>query len=208
MINNDLNQNLSLGLITYKRLVCLDPQLVKTFITGTNSRELKSHLEKLPEEFTYSRKLYRAFKIDPTKYRPSSEALFRRLKKGLEFPSIHPIVDLTNCLSFMIQIPYGLYDLNKIQGTIRSAIGGDEQYLGLGKGEVSLTGKIVLRDDQGPFGNPSSDSLRTSVDKTSEDIMQVIFFHREYPKKDEILKKTLDTVNDFFKSDLAESKLI
>ncbi|HSS51323.1 MAG TPA: hypothetical protein VLX28_20460, partial [Thermoanaerobaculia bacterium] len=45
------------------------------------------------------RSLFRAAGCDPTRYRPSSEALLRRVLKGEDLPAIHPLVDLNNCLS-------------------------------------------------------------------------------------------------------------
>src|SRR5580693_4260862 len=45
------------------------------------------------------RALFRAAGCDPTRYRPSSEALLRRVLKGEALPAIHPFVALNNCPS-------------------------------------------------------------------------------------------------------------
>ena len=49
--------------------------------------------------------------IDPTKTRPSSEALLRRVRKGDHLPRINTLVDICNWCSLEFQLPYGLYDL-------------------------------------------------------------------------------------------------
>ena len=68
----------------------------------------------------------------------------------------------------------------------------------------TCAGKIVLRDGQGAFGNPSADSLRACVNETSRDILQVLFFHPEDPRQQAILSATLAAFNDFFT--MAESR--
>src|SRR5579864_8832944 len=64
-------------------------------------------LERLPEDATVGavRGLFRAAGCDPTRYRPSSEALLRRVLKGEELPAIQPLVDLNNCLSMDLAVP-------------------------------------------------------------------------------------------------------
>ena len=51
------------------------------------------------------RKLFRAAGCDPTRYRPSSEALLRRVLKGEELAAIQPLVDLNNALSIGLAVP-------------------------------------------------------------------------------------------------------
>ena len=51
------------------------------------------------------RKLFRAAGTDPTRYRPASEALLRRVLKGEDLPAIHPLVDINNCLSVELAVP-------------------------------------------------------------------------------------------------------
>ena len=63
-----------------------------------------------------ARELYRRFGTDPTRVRPSSEALLRRVKKGEPLPRINSLVDVANALSVQLQVPVGLYDLGKVAG--------------------------------------------------------------------------------------------
>ncbi len=63
-----------------------------------------------------ARELYRKFGIDPTRVRPSSEALLRRMQKGEALPRINSLVDVANAMSVQLQVPVGLYDLGKVVG--------------------------------------------------------------------------------------------
>jgi DNA/RNA-binding domain of Phe-tRNA-synthetase-like protein len=120
--------------------------------------------------------MYKRVGLDPTKTRPSSEALLRRVRKGDELPQINSLVDIINWCSLETQLPYGLYDLGHIQGgvTLRLGLAGEE-YEGIRKGAVHVAGRLALADDQGPFGNPTSDSARTMVTTATTRALVVIF---------------------------------
>ncbi len=117
-----------------------------------------------PIETTAVRTMYKRVGLDPTKTRPSSEALLRRVRKGDTLPRINSMVDVCNWCSFEFQLPYGLYDAAQIQGDVTLRIGREgESYPGIRKDEVHVGGRIALVDATGPFGNPTSDSARTMV---------------------------------------------
>ena len=131
-----------------------------------------------PPGAIYSRRLYHGFGVDPTRHRPSPEAMWRRIRKGLAFPRVHPAVDATNLLALELQVSFGLYDAEKIRGDIIAGAGEEgESYEGIGRGRISLAGKPVLRDEEGPFGNPSADSARTRITPATRVLIQVLFFH-------------------------------
>ncbi len=123
-----------------------------------------------------ARELYRAFGIDPTRTRPSSEALLRRVLQGKGLPRILNAVDVCTLCSLRFLLPIGLYDSGLVRGavTLRRGRPG-ESYPGIRKDEVHLEGRPVLSDDDGPFGNPTSDSLRTSVTPSTRSLAMVIF---------------------------------
>ena len=123
-----------------------------------------------------ARDLYRVFGIDPTRTRPSSEALLRRVLKGQGLPRILNAVDVCNLCAILFLLPIGLYDAARIAGpvTLRRGRPG-ESYPGIRKDDVHLEGRPVLADEEGPFGNPSSDSLRTSVTPATSSLWMVIF---------------------------------
>jgi len=144
------------------------------------------HFGRPPGEITAlepARRLYKAFGIDPTRTRPSSEALLRRVLQGKPLPRISNAVDLCNHCALRFLLPIGLYDAGKIKGavTLRRGRAG-ESYPGIRKEDVHLEGRPILADAEGPFGNPTSDSLRTCVDGTTRSLWMVIFAPSGYPR--------------------------
>jgi DNA/RNA-binding domain of Phe-tRNA-synthetase-like protein len=111
-----------------------------------------------------ARTLYKALGIDPTKTRPSNEALLRRALKGESLYRINTLVDALNLSSLREQLPFGLYDLERVRPPVELRLGRPgEAYEGIRKGPVQVEGRPVLVDAEGPFGNPTSDSLRTYI---------------------------------------------
>src|SRR5690606_19741228 len=115
-----------------------------------------------PADSAAVRTMYKRVGIDPTKTRPSNEALLRRVRKGGAIPRINSMVDIINWCSLESQLPYGLYDLSRVIGAITLRLGREgEAYAGIRKDTVHVAGRITVVDDEGPFGNPTSDSART-----------------------------------------------
>ena len=122
------------------------------------------------------RAMYRRLGIDPTKTRPSSEALLRRVRKGEPLPRVNSLVDLCNWCSLQLQLPYGLYDRDRIHEPVELRLGRPgESYRGIRKDAVRLDARPVLCDDEGPFGNPTSDSERTMITSATTRALVVIF---------------------------------
>jgi DNA/RNA-binding domain of Phe-tRNA-synthetase-like protein len=122
------------------------------------------------------RRMYRRIGWEPTQYRPSSEAMIRRLLKGKGLYHINNLVDLGNICSTHFHLPMGLYDYDKILGPVQLDIGNDEEvYEGISKGIIHAGGKLVLRDQQGIFGNPTADSRRTSISHKTINVLAVFF---------------------------------
>lgn len=111
-----------------------------------------------------ARALYKALGLDPTKTRPSSEALLRRVLKGEALYRINTLVDAMNLCSLRAQLPFGLYDRDHIEPPVVLRKGAPgESYEGIRKAAVHVEGRPVLADARGAFGNPTSDSARTMV---------------------------------------------
>ncbi len=129
-----------------------------------------------PAESAAVRTMYKRVGIDPTKTRPSNEALLRRVRKGQPLPRVNALVDVINWCSVEFQLPYGLYDLGHIEGAITLRLGRDgEEYAGIRKDAVHLAGRMTLVDQTGPFGNPTSDSARTMVTTATTAALVVVF---------------------------------
>jgi DNA/RNA-binding domain of Phe-tRNA-synthetase-like protein len=137
-----------------------------------------------PAEVASVRTMYKRVGLDPTKTRPSSEALLRRVRKGDTLPRINSMVDVCNWCSLEFQLPYGLYDASKIDGDVELRIGrAGESYAGIRKDEVHVEGRIALADAAGPFGNPTSDSARTMVTTATTRAMLVVFAPRDVDER-------------------------
>lgn len=122
------------------------------------------------------RTMYKRVGLDPTKTRPSSEALLRRVRRGDPLPRVNSLVDIINWCSLESQLPFGLYDADRIQGGVTLRLGRPgEEYAGIRKDVVHVTGRLTLADEAGPFGNPTSDSARTMVTVATTRALVVIF---------------------------------
>ena len=146
-----------------------------------------------------ARALYRSFGIDPTRTRPSSEALLRRVRRGAPLPRINTAVDVCNWCSVEVQLPYGLYDADAVAPPVALRRGGaGDQYAGIRKDVVHLDGRLALFDARGPFGNPTSDSARTMTGAGTKTVLAVVFAPRA------ITRARMDQVLDLTAARLAE----
>jgi len=110
--------------------------------------------------------------MDPTRYRPASEALIRRFLTK-DFFRINPIVDINNLLSVRSRVPLGVYDGERLHSacTYRTGAPG-ESYMTISEASKSAEGKLVLADPAGVVGSPVSDSGRAIIrDDTSHAVM-------------------------------------
>jgi DNA/RNA-binding domain of Phe-tRNA-synthetase-like protein len=123
-----------------------------------------------------ARALYKGLGIDPTKHRPSSEALLRRALRDQPLARINTLVDVVNLCSLRQQLPYGLYDAANVRPpTILRRGWEGEGYEGIRKARVNLGGRPALIDAEGPFGNPTSDSARTMVTVATISALLVVY---------------------------------
>jgi len=151
-----------------------DPRMDEPIAATVARLRAATHLE---PQIAAVRTMYRALGIDPTKTRPSSEALLRRLRKGEDLPRINSLVDICNWCSVETQMPFGLYDRGRIEGdrvTMRRGHDG-EGYEGIRKDRVNVGGRLTVVDAIGPFGNPTSDSARTMVTLETTRVLFVIY---------------------------------
>jgi len=149
-----------------------------------------------------ARDLYKSFGIDPTRTRPSSEALLRRILRDKPFPRILNAVDVCNYCSASFLLPMGLYDAGRIVGevTLRRGLKG-ESYAGIRKDDVHLEGRPVLCDAARPFGNPTSDSAHMAVSPETVSLWMTIFAPRSFPR--EILDEHVRSAGDLMRRHLA-----
>ena len=112
-----------------------------------------------------TRKVYRACGKDPSRYRPASEALIRRMLQGKQLYQRDTLVDLVNLASIAFGYSIGGFDADKFEGdTLTLGVGkAGEPYEGIGRGNINIDGLPVYRDSLGGVGTPTSDNERTKM---------------------------------------------
>ena len=112
-----------------------------------------------------TRRVYKACGKDPSRYRPASEALIRRMLQGKELYQRDTLVDLVNLASIAYGYSIGGFDADKFVGnTLTLGIGREgEPYEGIGRGLLNICGLPVYRDAEGGVGTPTSDNERTKM---------------------------------------------
>lgn len=136
-----------------------------------------------------NRNLYKRMGKDPNRYRVSSEALCRRVVKGLELYRINALVDLINLVSMCSGYSIGGFDADKIVGdTVTLGVGrSGEKFEGIGRGLLNVEGLPLYRDAAGGIGSPTSDEERTKIAlETMRLQMQINAFGEEMPLDDTI----------------------
>lgn len=123
-----------------------------------------------------TRQAYKKLGKDPNRYRPSAEALRRRILRGLPLYRIDTLVDLINLVSIRSGYSIGGFDAMKIQGDqLVLGVGKEgEVYRGIGRGELNIAGLPVYRDDIGGIGTPTSDEERTKIDMETTSLLMII----------------------------------
>jgi DNA/RNA-binding domain of Phe-tRNA-synthetase-like protein len=112
-----------------------------------------------------TRSVYKACGKDPSRYRPASEQLIRRMLQGKELYQIDTLVDLVNLASIAFGYSIGGFDADKFVGdTLTLGVGREgEPYEGIGRGPINIAGLPVYRDAEGGVGTPTSDHERTKM---------------------------------------------
>lgn len=86
-----------------------------------------------------------------------------------------------NSCSLDFLLPLGVYDRDRLQGTIVLRQGEDgEAYEGVGNRPVNLAGRFLLADDVGPFGSPITDSRRTCITEHTASAVVLIYAPATY----------------------------
>ncbi len=138
-----------------------------------------------------TRRVYRACGKDPSRYRPSSEALIRRMLQGKQLYQIDTIVDLCNLASITYGYSIGAFDAEKFVGdTLTLGIGREgEPYEGIGRGMINIAGLPVYRDAAGGVGTPTSDNERTKVGLQTRRLLMLV---NGYDGCDEQVRATVE----------------
>ena len=155
---------------------CVEAQVVNTPYCEELWQEIEALGERFRSELTTeslkdmtsiaaTRRVYKACGKDPSRYRPASEALIRRMLQGKELYQRDTLVDLVNLASIAYGYSIGGFDADKFVGnTLTLGIGREgEPYVGIGRGLLNICGLPVYRDAEGGVGTPTSDNERTKM---------------------------------------------
>lgn len=183
--------DLRLGIMQYR--LDVEPtseELLNHIATANNTlaqRYTTAELKQIPT-IAAARAAYQILGKEPSRYRLSAEALLRRVIKGKGLYQINNVVDTLNLISIQSGFSIGGYDLGQIKGAVTLGIGKvDEPYHAIGRGLLNIENLPVLRDEQGAFGSPTSDSERSCVRDSTQQFL-IVFFDFG---KDELLLETL-----------------
>lgn len=169
-----------IGVICYHHIVIGDmPQIIARrlplFYEETRIRLAEQPVADF-EGIAEWRRTFKKAGTDPSRYRPSQEALLRRIKKDGKLHSVNSAVDLNNFFSVRYGIPLGIYDLGHVRGPAEIRIGrADDQYDGLNGRRMHMENKLVSADDDGAFGSPIVDSKRSRVTEKTSDALQIVY---------------------------------
>ncbi len=166
------------------RFALVDEQLAKLMDQVCERKRREFTVESLAdaEPTRAIRAMFRAWGVDPSKYRPSSEALLRRVVQGKGLYRVSNLVDIGNLGSIETGWPYGCYDRSRLEPPILFRHGAaGEHYEGIGKHTWHLEGRPVLADAQGPFGSPISDSTRSMITESARAVLTVIYAPSSVP---------------------------
>lgn len=174
------NDQFKIGIIHYTKIVVSEsPQMIKGR-TQLYQENLYLELQENPvtqrKGIAEWRAVWKSFGADPNRYRHSAESLMRRIAKQNYLAPFHSAVDINNFFSLQYEIPIGIYDVEKLAGNIEISLG-DEQtgYEGLNGRFNSLNKILSSKDEEGAFGSPFVDSVRTAVTEETTEALQIFY---------------------------------
>jgi len=143
-------------------------------IESFRQRYVVEDINKLPGIYEM-RQLYKKLGKDPNRYRPSAEALCRRILKDKDLYRINTLVDVINLISIHSGFSIGGFDYDQIEGDIKLGVGmSGEKFEAIGRGLLNIEGLPVYRDEVGGIGTPTSDEERTKIDLSTKKLLMII----------------------------------
>ncbi len=181
--------NVSLGILEYDIEIAPTNQETQAVID-----EVLSQLQNVDEitqipTIRDTRDAYKACGKSPSKYRSAAEAMLRRIKQKKGLYKINNVIDIQNMMSVSSGYSIGSYDASQIEGDVILDVAKEGMsYQGIGKEDINISNLPVLFDDAGPFGNPSSDSIRAMIKEDTKKIVTVVYSFSEDDLADFLLQ--------------------
>lgn len=136
-----------------------------------------------------TREAYKALGKDPNRYRPSAEALCRRIINGKGIYRLTTLIDAINLISITTGYSIGGFDRDKIQGHSLTLDAGthDDVFEAIGRGKLNIEGLPVYRDEYGGIGTPTSDEERTKLTPGTRHLLMLVnIYGEDMPAEDTI----------------------
>jgi len=125
-------------------------------------------------EIAATRAAYKKLGKDPNRYRPSAEALCRRILRDIPIYRLNTLVDIINIVSIRSGLSIGGFDSSLIQGNIHLVRGNiSDDFEAIGRGKLNVDGLPLYKDDIGGIGTPTSDNERTKITGNTTDILLI-----------------------------------
>ena len=188
---------------------CVEAQVVNTPYNEALWQEIEAMGERFRQELTTeslkdmtsiaaTRRVYKACGKDPSRYRPASEALIRRMLQGKELYQRDTLVDLVNLASIAYGYSIGGFDADRFVGdTLTLGIGREgEPYEGIGRGMINIHGLPVYRDAEGGVGTPTSDHERT---KMTIDTRHLVVLINGYDGNEQRVRKNAEYIHELLR---------
>ena len=160
------------------------------------------------ETISHSRDAYKILGKEPSRYRLSVEALHRRAIRGLGLYRINNVVDIVNYISLKSGISIGGYDADKIDHEILADVGNaSDLFHAIGRGVLNIENMPVLRDINGPFGTPTSDSDRSKISEETKNILLVFWLFKPNENIEDVFKESIFLLRKYANSESISSCL-
>ena len=188
---------------------CIDATVVNTPYSEALWKEIDALCNRFRQELTTeslkeitsiaaTRRVYKACGKDPSRYRPASEALIRRVLQGKELYQLNTLVDLVNLASIAYGYSIGGFDADKFEGDMLTlGVGREgEPYEGIGRGMLNIQGLPVYRDAVGGVGTPTSDNERTKI---SDDTSHLVVLINGYDGNEQRVRANAEYIQDLLR---------
>ena len=171
--------SLTLGIVQAKVTNSPTPQFLSEEMTALETEFRQQYtLEELNKRpaILATRLAYKALGKEPGRYRPSAEALCRRILREIPLYRVDTLVDIINIVSVETGFSIGAFDLNKIEGEklILGVGKAGEEFEAIGRGQLNIEGLPVYRDTVGGIGTPTSDHDRTKITSDTRQLLVII----------------------------------
>lgn len=149
-----------------------------------------------------TRNTYKILGKDPNRYRPSGEALRRRILRGFKLYKINTLVDAINLISLKTGYSIGGFDADLIDGPLELGVGiKDEKFEAIGRGFLNIEGLPVYRDNVGGIGTPTSDEERTKIGLDTKTLLLLLNAYSGEEKLEDAITYSKDILSKYAKAE-------